>query len=362
MNCYFNIIMVTVGLLVASLPAQAQALNPDGTGNITFRPGLRIQPHYTFDNANSREDFFIARTRLKGAGEVFDVARYFAEVKLDNVGRLGKEVNVQVENAWLDFAVNPDLGIRAGLYDAPFSRNALTSDSKLLFMDRSQIKDALTALGLADNTIGVLLYGRPWGGRFEYSAGIFDDLQFKQSTTPTAKRAEGAMSTGRLVFNLLDPAKPGGYADYQSSYIGRGQRLSIGANGALLRKAHEGVDDFDLTAMGADLFFNSGAFTFEAEYDRFTENNKGQNPSKTGEGWYIQGGYLFHRSLELALRHQELDPDKSVSGNRSRWISVGLNIYLHEHNLKIQTDYTFKREQEIQIKNDVFQVQLQVDF
>jgi hypothetical protein len=335
---------------------------PPPAESITFKAGLRLQPRYVFDNIDNNNDFFIARTRLKAAGAIFDVAKYYAEIKLDNVGRFAREVNAQVENAWLDFPVAQDLNIRVGLYDAVFSRNALTSDSKLLLMDRSLIKDGLTALGLADNTIGVLVHGRPGEGRFEYSAGIFDNLQFEQATSPTARQADGAMSMARAGVHLLDPATPGGYADFQSTYLGQGERLSLAANVAFLSKAREGTKEYDLIGWGGDLFFSKGPVTIEAEYDRFIEDMKTPLPNVSGEGWFAQGGYLFHPKIELAFRYQELDPDRNLAGNKVRWTSVGLNVYLRGHNLKVQAEYTLKREEGVQIKNNLLQVQLQLDF
>jgi phosphate-selective porin OprO/OprP len=359
-----SILLATVALFVAASPVQAQSqyVTPDGSGNITFTPGLRLQPRYTYDDENGNHDFFIRRTRLKAKGEVLDVARYYAEIKIDNVGRFEKDPKAQVENAWLGFTVIPELTFRVGLYDVPFSRNALTSDSKQLLMDRSLIKGALTDLGLADNTIGVLGHGRPFGGHFEYSVGIFDNEKFEKSGTTATKQSDQLMPAGRIVFHLLDPATPRGYADYRGSYIGQGQRLSIGANSAYLSKARDGVNEFDLYGWGADLFFNTGSFTLEAEYDWFKEDMRGGNPDIQGDGWYVQVGYLLRHAIEFAARYQELNADRSVSDNRLQWTSMGLNIYIREHNLKIQTDYTFKREQGSDVENDMFQIQLQLDY
>jgi hypothetical protein len=89
---------------------------------------------------------------------------------------------------------------------------------------------------------------------------------------------------------------------------------------------------------------------------------KGDNPDVHGDGWYAQGGYLFHPAIEVVARYQELDADSSVPDDRLRWTSVGFNIYIREHNLKIQTDYTFRSEQGNQLGNDVLQIQLQLDF
>jgi len=357
------ILMITASV---STPAQSEYVTPDGNGDITFTPGLRIQPRYEYNNLDKNNDFYIARLRLKGKGKVFDLAGYYFEVKIDNAGRFNREPNAQVENAWLNFPIIQDVDFRVGLYDMVFSRNALTSDSKLLLIDRSLIKDALTVLGVTDNTVGVLAHGRPLDGHLSYGFGIFDNLGFEiegVDSTVLTRKSDGAMTTGRLVYDFLDPAPSGGYADYQSSYIGKGQRLSIGTNAAYLTKAQIGDNIFDLFAWGADIFFNSGPVSLEAEYDLYKEDTKnGENSNIEGNGWYAQGGYLFYSIFELAARFQELDLDKNDPDDKLQWVTVGFNIYLKGHNLKIQTDYTFKKEQGTEIDNDVFQIQLQLDF
>jgi phosphate-selective porin len=349
-----------------TLKAQSQYVTPDSTGNITFTPGLRIQTRYTYDQEDKNNDIFIRRLRLKGKGKVFDLAKYYFEVKIDNAGRFNRQPRAQVENAWLNFPVNSDLAFRVGLYDMVFSRNALTSDSKLLLMDRSLIKGALTVLGLADNTVGVLVHGRPLGGKFTYGFGIFDNIGFEvaESEGNLARQADGGMISGRVVYDFLDPAPVGGYGDYKSSYIGQGQRLSIAANGAYLSKARIGDSEFDLFAWGVDLFFNNGPVTLEAEYDSYKEDVKnGGTPDIVGNGWYAQAGYLLFSVVELAARYQELDANDNDDSDKLQWTSVGLNYYIRGHNLKIQAEYILKKEQgENSINNDLFQVQLQFDY
>jgi hypothetical protein len=70
------------------------------------------------------------------------------------------------------------------------------------------------------------------------------------------------------------------------------------------------------------------------------------------------------RVIEVAARHQQLDSDNSngAFANRLSWTSVGFNTYLRAHGLKIQTEYTFKRERVTVTRNDGVQVQLQLDF
>jgi hypothetical protein len=352
-------------------------------GNLTFKPGVRIQPRYMYDSGNGNNDFFIRRFRLKGSGSVFDLGKYGVELKIDNEGRFAATPAARAENAWLDFPVEEDLMyFRAGLFDIPMSRDALTSDSKLLFMDRTLIKEQLTAVGMADNTFGPMLHGRPYNGHFEYAFGIFDNDGFERFGVAGVRESDELMPAGRIVLSLLDPLPtPDQYADYQESYIGKGQRLEIGANAAHLGDAIDTGVTQNITAWGVDLFYNSGPYTFQAEYDMINDSVVGGD-DVVSDGWYVQAGYLFHYdpcdpcAAEFCVRYETLDPllftaGVPSNGERLDWVRVGFNFYIRDHNLKVQTDYCFRSGNELTaplvgglglFDEDVFEVQLQLDF
>ena len=367
--------MALVCLLAAGpVWTQSQHVTPDGKGNITFIPGVRMQVRYEYNDIDKNNDFYIKRMRWKGKGNIFDVASYNFEIKIDNTGKFNQAPRALLEHAWFTFPVVEELlTFRVGIEDDVFSRNALTSDSKLLFMDRSQIKEALTALGVTDNTIGALIYGRPFGGRLTYSAGIFDNLGFNNAGNQTvlARKSQGAMTVARVAADLLDPANPtGSYDDYRSSYIGEGKHLTIGANVANVVKTELGDDVFNLFCWGIDAFFNYGPLSIEGEYDayreHFTQTGNGPLPDIMGDGFYLQTAYLVLPKLELALRYQELDQDHDLAheimGGKVMWTSVGANYYIRGHTFKVQAEYTFKREADNEIDNDILQVQLQLAF
>jgi hypothetical protein len=353
----------------APKPADKPLLQWNVTDDITFKPGLRLQGRYVHDGATNNNDLAVQRFRLKGGGDAWKV-KYYLELKIDGTGRTGANPSAAVENAWLDYALLPALVGRAGLYDVPFSRDALTSDSKLLFMDRSLIKDALTSFGLADNGIGVMARGRPLGGHLEYAVGAFNNDQFGGLNSSSTRRSGWAMPVGRIAVELLDPAPAGGYADYKASYIGQGRRLSIGANAEWLGDAETNTEEFDVYALGTDLFFNWGPWTLQGEYDFFRQTG---NVDRSNSGWFVQGGYLLEPlnkglaevapwfpDLELAGRYQMVDA-KSFSTESERRSSIGLNAYIHDHNLKVQTELSF-RNLEDSADNKLYQVQLQLDF
>jgi hypothetical protein len=216
-----------------------------------------------------------------------------------------------------------------------------------------------------------MVHGRPLGGRLEYAVGVFNNDKFDGLGTSSGTQASGwLMPAGRVAVDLLDPAPPGGYADYRGSYVGQGQRLTIGANAEWLGNAVDGPEAFDIYAWGSDLFFNTGPYTVQAEYDWFRQSG---NVDISNYGWFVQGGYLLEPlnarlkeaahwfpALEVAGRYQDLDAP-SYNTDREHRESVGMNMYIHDHNLKIQTDYSWRQIEDTP-DSQVFQIQLQVDF
>jgi hypothetical protein len=338
-------------------------------GDLTFVPGMRIQPRYNYDENFQENDFFINRFRLKGAGSMYGLGKYYVELQLDGTSRFQTQAIAQDQNAWMDFIFEEELlYFRVGLFDVPFSRDALTSDSKLLIMDRSLIRGDLAALGLADDTVGFMFHGRPHKGHLEYAVGLFDDFAFEKRDPLFPRETDQLMPAFRVGAALLDPYPAlDGYADYKASYLGQSTRLDLGFNAAHLGEVFDGPVVLDLTAVGGDLFFAKGHYTFQAEYDFYVENIAFAGDF-TGHGWYAQGGYLFNvcdPCLEFAVRYQTLDSD--LQPDEFRWTSIGFNWYIRDHNLKIQTDYTFRNGGPLDpngriLDENVYALQFQLDF
>ena len=55
------------------MPKLQKYLTPDGKGNLTFTPGVRMQVRYEYNTFDQNNDFFIRRMRVKGSGNIFDV-------------------------------------------------------------------------------------------------------------------------------------------------------------------------------------------------------------------------------------------------------------------------------------------------
>lgn len=333
--------------------------------NLTFTGGMRIQTRYAYHGplVADGHNFRIKRLRLKGKGEVLGIAKYYAEFKFEATTQSLPTITPEAENAWVEFNTLPHTNLRIGLYDIPFSRNALTSDSKLLIMDRSLIKMLLDDVGFADNTIGALFHEVAMDGRLAYAVGVFEN-----------NKLSGGLPTiaGRFTLHLLDlgkkPGSRGSYANYRGSTIGEGRRLDIGANVAYTPDA---MGAFDLYAVGGDVFFNSGPFTLQGEYDWYRKSMTSGDVDT--RGGYVQAGVLLDSviervstaswvpPIELAARYQDVDSEDVFSPGRRQAADVGINFYIRDHNLKVQTTYTVF-DKEIGGTSHRYQLQLQLDF
>jgi phosphate-selective porin len=370
-----------VCFVFGATPSEASELSSDlavsassekSEETLTFTPSMRIQTRYSYNGKlDGKHDFEIRRLRLKGKGQVLGIAKYYSEVKIDGSAN-GTSPTPAVENAWVEFNQLPNVNLRIGLYDIPFSRNALTSDSKILFVDRSLVKLALASVGVADNTIGGLFHEVVMDGRLSYSFGIFDNNKLSGGLPTTA---------GRFTLHLLDPGKKAGsrgsYGSYRGSYVGTGRRLEIGANFAHTPNA---VGGFDLYAVGGDVFFNSGPWTFQIEYDWYKKSYSGGVPDVETKVGYVQGAVLLNSliasrgtapwipPIELAVRYQDIDAEDPMSfgfvqvgKGRTRAIDLGLNFYIRDHNLKVQTTYSWFHRKSFGDSHRA-QLQLQLDF
>lgn len=327
-----------------------------------FKLGMRMQFKYAYKEPDNSSDFMIRRTRLKAEGSIFSGTKFKLEYKVDDVGQEGKNPQLKAEDvSFFINGIHPNVNIRIGLFDAPFSRDALTSDSKLLFMDRSDLFEGYKSEGLADNVIGASFYGYV-GDRVEYHGGFFDSEKWD-------KESKQIMPMGRLVVHLLDLEK----GEYKASYPGGDKNhLNAGVSFGRLDRIKIGNETYDVQAVEADIFlYLSSGFSFQGEYGRIKRSGlefglPGGAPDMNSGGWFAQSGYILPSDvgkgkLEFAYRFQEYNilidfPDAAVKKH-----SVGINYYLLEHNMKIQSDYTRTSGKNFDSMN-AYQVQLQVDF
>ena len=81
------------------------------------------------------------------------------------------------------------------------------------------------------------------------------------------------------------------------------------------------------------------------------------------EGYYILANYKA-RSIRPGIRWESWDSNKTLANNRQDWITVGLDVFPIEDNVKnkVTLNYTVKREEGQSVKNNLGIVQYQIAF
>jgi len=316
--------------------------------DVTMELGLRIQTRLSFErgepasgtDAEWQRDFVVRRTRMKIGGKAM-TATYYLEWRLDgtgtNAGTEGDPSPISgVENAYIQLPVaGPGVQVRAGLYDQPFSRDRLTSDSKQLAVDRGAVSNVPAGLGLADNAIGVDVRGSLRDGTVQYVAGVYDNR-----TIPSSLQNSMPMVIGRLDLNLGSTS--GIYSDAQ---FGDDSWYCLGVNAGYQGALEDtlGADDGSNLVLGADGMADvpagAGRLHVRAEVNSLRIEAPSAGPLTT-VAWMLGAGYLIGERIQPIVRFDQVKEDDDVGGRITNATKIGGNLYLRGHNLKIQADVT----------------------
>jgi hypothetical protein len=60
-----------------------------------------------------------------------------------------------------------------------------------------------------------------------------------------------------------------------------------------------------------------------------------------GDGWMVQGGYLFRNGLELAARYTSISHDELSLRPDVEEYTFGVSRYISHHDLKVQSDISY---------------------
>jgi hypothetical protein len=346
--------------LLASTPARATVvLEKD---DFSLDVGLRIQPRMELERGSTpawRRDFLVRRTRLKAGGKMHG-AQYKFEWKIDSTDRNGATPSASVENAYVQYPLVAGVQVRAGLYDLPYSRDRLTSDSRQLAVDRGEVSNVPDAVGLADNGIGFHFLGKVHGGRAEYAVGLFDN----RVLTSAGATQDWPMVVGRVDLNF------GATKDvYQDTHFGDDTWCSLGLNGSYQGGIENGggTGDGSSAAVGVD-----GMIDVPAGPGRLCARTEFNNvslvpavtPNRNSDDtlvWMAGLGYLmFGERLQPIVRFDQVWPDDARGGSSRSIAYAGLNLYQNGHSLKVQGDVRFESATGHPV--DGVRLQAQVDF
>lgn len=297
-------------------PALAAAEEP-GPEPAPFTMSLvaRLQTRFTYTHPEDQEassGFGIRRARLLASGDAYGLFDYSIQVELGGS-------SARLLDAYVVMPVGDIASLWVGQGKAPFSRQFLTSSSRLQFVDRA-ITDGRFVPGRQQ---GIALRGRASG--FEWTAGVYngnginvanDDASYMRIVRAVwAPRGDVPLSEGALTRPPSTIFAMG--LAYMENTVGAGDVAA------------------EIRRLGAEAVLMRGGFSTVAEL--YLERAEAENGLNTFGG-YAQAGYLFAGSHEVALRAAMIRPEESSLEAETVEYGTGYSYYLRGHDAKVQAD------------------------
>jgi len=343
-------------------PAAAGSQKSALVGSLCHISGYTQVRYQAYQLVGLPSGFDIRRARLLASGNLGSTWEY--RLLVDFVGQQGASGTAptggallapELLDAYLAYKPFSFLKITAGQLILPFSlENGETPDKDLLTVDRSQVVNALVARkGDASNKlvdsignqngrdIGIQISGNVGRTGSRYVADYYFAVLNGAGINSTDNNFKKDISA-RVVFHPF-------------------KILSIGGS------YYNGVDRFTSSKTldqrrdrwGTELALKTDAFSLTAEYLRGREGDA--NPIRH-QGWYAQAGYyIVANKLQGILKYDTYNSDIAMQNATNTYYIFGANYYFTKWT-KVQADYSLRTEESRSVPNNLFTVQLQVEF
>lgn len=301
-----------------------------------FQLGGYTQVRYQADdNYGKKDGFDIRRAYLNANGALSPYWSYRFQADFST--------SPKIIDVYAEYKINDLVNFTFGQAVIPFSIDNVTSNTKLDFIDRSQVTEALVARGkdVIGNQNGRDI-GIQLGGSFlkindkdlvEYKIALLNG-----SGINTTDKNEAKDVSARVVLHPLN-----GLGIGSSFYNGVGTHVSP-------------VQNKGRNRLGFEVNYEMKSLSLRGEFIQ------GKDGEIKREGYYAQAGYfILPQKLQVLGKWDVYDTNTSVSKDKSTWYILGLN-YFFNSNVKAQFNYTFKEEESGNISNNLASVQLQFSF
>jgi hypothetical protein len=302
-----------------------------------------------------RGGFGIPRTQLKFGGHAFGRGlEYYLETGWGyyDPKNVTADVNLMVLrlwDAWVKFRLTPEVGLKIGQFNLPFTRETLVRPPYHLAIEKTNI-DFRMGLG---NSTGVELDWANHDRRFllalsNGSGALFHVLGQVDPVAPLAAFSRDTLYsvTMRHEWKLL-----GDWDQFKqfTSPPGSERGLLIGLAGHRQNKERDFNDDTGGFPDGAfwgitgdvSMQFDGASLFGAIIYQRVTDFNL-SNPRVNWLAAVVQGSTYISNKTELFARWEGGGPDRDVfGGNNLHLVTLGFNHYLDGQDLKFSTDIGF---------------------
>jgi phosphate-selective porin OprO and OprP len=326
----------------------------------------RIQPRFTYEmpddavqlpgtgaRGDSKPSFRIRRAKMKMEGWFYlprleyEIQLNWPDVNNTPPGQFLEDVDID-----LDLSKNnaKKFRLRFGQFKAPFGRQQITSSGAQQFVDRA-IQDA--RFNDARET-GFAVWGTLGGNRVDWRVMASNGNGRTQVTNDNDK----FLYTARVMWQAIGNVRMNQWAS--GSLLTEGD-LGDSAAGPLLAVAGQYSNnnrfnvstavDLKNETWDADYTFKHKGFATVGEFAWRTSTPE-TGPDFKSKGVLVQASYAWKAPgiagasfWEVAGRYAWIDPSDLAGGNNQREIGAAFNYYYNRHNLKMQADWRWIKDE-----------------
>ncbi len=357
----------TLLLAMAGRSTPAMALAPIKLDDDkTFKVGFLLQPQFLFQqDGATREgawsyDPFLRRARIIFAAKVTDRVHFFAETDNPNWGRDGDySGSTFIQDAFVEFNVDPALQIDCGMLLAPFSHHGMQGAITLLGLDyHSSVIKYVPGSSMIWRDMGVMFRGALANDRIDYHVAVLNgvdsqSVDYGQEDGLSTDLNPGDLPriVGRLTFNLFEAdAGPGaGGFFYDGIYlktegneiISPKKMLSFGVSLDWQQDAIiTGGEAVDALAFAGDVFMDlpmgDGSRSLNGQAD-FYYYDHGEGSDTTGIGLLTEAGYRINQVEPiLALEYFDVSGEGDEQAGDYLAVTGGVNWWYKGHNTNVK--------------------------
>jgi phosphate-selective porin len=312
-------------LLAMATRVAAQQPAPAATKPAPASSGAKIsgylQARTTYqDRVGLTSSINRARVTIAGGIATHFTWRVQGEFRTGSVGP--NKASVRLTDAYIRYQRN-ELGIQAGQFKVPFTREYITALADLETADRSTVVDSLSPkrdIGLMANYAFVK--------RVTLTVAVFNG----EGENVTANKDSTLLGAGRLV---MTPMKD----------------VSVGVNA--LRYFG------DSTRYGADVAYEGPLVTMKSEYLRQYRDSLGKPED---HGWFALAGIKPLDWLQLVGKYEEFERPGVSAQQKNRAWTAGANFFLAGPAIKLYLEYISRRIGDPGVRTGMLLAQLQARF
>lgn len=301
-----------------------------------------------------QRQMFVRRMRVIVGGDISKNTTFFFESDATSIGKVGAtgsktiNVNMYVQDAFIQYTFMPEVSIITGLQLVGITRNSLQSAASLMALNYGsyQFVPNVPLDNIIGRDVGVSARGFLLNERLEYRIGVFDGKSFNPYSS--------LRTTARVAYSFGDLEKG---IFYSGTTLGKGHVLSVGTGadiqGSYSAYAGDVFVDMPVSDLGSVTgsvslsLIDGGGSSTDSTY--FT----GQLPRQTvyfaEVGFYLKEyglqPYLKYeaQSVNATVLKQVGATDATLSMKNSlkseSRLGIGLNYFIQGHSVNLKALY-----------------------